>query len=185
MSARTFARRFVDETGRTPMQWVTDQRVLYARRLLEETDLDIDRVEGKVRAKGTELHGTVVAGSQVPDLIDEVPALAIAAAFAASGSLRFEDAAELRTKESDRIDTVAAMITALGGSAATGHDFIEISAQRLHAGHVASHHDHRIAMAAAITSSGMTETEVVEIDDWSCVATSYPAFLADLNVLTE
>jgi transcriptional regulator GlxA family with amidase domain len=44
MSARTFARRFVDETGRTPMQWVTDQRVLYARRLLEETDLDIDRV---------------------------------------------------------------------------------------------------------------------------------------------
>lgn len=44
MSARTFARRFVDETGTTPMQWITDQRVLYARRLLEETDLDIDRV---------------------------------------------------------------------------------------------------------------------------------------------
>ncbi|MGN7778367.1 GlxA family transcriptional regulator [Mycolicibacterium sp. 22603] len=44
MSARTFARRFVEETGRTPMQWITDQRVLYARRLLEETDLDIDRV---------------------------------------------------------------------------------------------------------------------------------------------
>ncbi len=44
MSARTFARRFVDETGTTPMQWITDQRVLYARRLLEGTDLDIDRV---------------------------------------------------------------------------------------------------------------------------------------------
>ncbi|HEY5840622.1 MAG TPA: helix-turn-helix domain-containing protein [Mycobacterium sp.] len=44
MSARTFARRFVDETGTTPMQWVTDQRVLYARRLLEESDLEIDRV---------------------------------------------------------------------------------------------------------------------------------------------
>ena len=44
MSGRTFARRFVEETGRTPMQWVTDQRVLYARRLLEETDLDIDRI---------------------------------------------------------------------------------------------------------------------------------------------
>jgi len=44
MSARTFARRFVEETGRTPMQWVTDQRVLYVRRLLEETDLDIDRI---------------------------------------------------------------------------------------------------------------------------------------------
>lgn len=44
MSARTFARRFVEETGTTPMQWVTDQRVLFARRLLEKTDLDIDRV---------------------------------------------------------------------------------------------------------------------------------------------
>ncbi|BBZ02469.1 putative transcription regulator, AraC family protein [Mycolicibacterium chitae] len=44
MSARTYARRFVDETGTTPMQWVTDQRVLYARRLLEESDLDIDRI---------------------------------------------------------------------------------------------------------------------------------------------
>ena len=44
MSARTFARRFVEETGRTPMQWVTDQRVLFARRLLEETTLDVDRI---------------------------------------------------------------------------------------------------------------------------------------------
>ncbi|BBY57986.1 hypothetical protein MSAR_11220 [Mycolicibacterium sarraceniae] len=44
MSARTFARRFVDEAGTTPMQWVTDQRVLYARRMLEETDLDVDRI---------------------------------------------------------------------------------------------------------------------------------------------
>ena len=44
MSPRTFARRFVEETGTTPMQWVTDQRVLYARRLLEETDLDVYRI---------------------------------------------------------------------------------------------------------------------------------------------
>ena len=44
MSGRTFARRFVEETGATPMQWVTEQRVLYARRLLEETDLDVDRI---------------------------------------------------------------------------------------------------------------------------------------------
>src|SRR5215212_7450534 len=44
MSARTFARRFVEETGTTPMQWVTDQRVLYARRLLEESDMDIDQI---------------------------------------------------------------------------------------------------------------------------------------------
>lgn len=47
MSARTFARRFVEETGRTPIQWVTDQRVLYARTLLEETELDVDRIAGR------------------------------------------------------------------------------------------------------------------------------------------
>ncbi len=47
MSTRTFARRFVEETGTTPMQWITDQRVLYARRLLEESDLDIDRIAGQ------------------------------------------------------------------------------------------------------------------------------------------
>lgn len=44
MSGRTFARRFVEETGRTPMQWVTDQRVLYARRMLEESTMDIDQI---------------------------------------------------------------------------------------------------------------------------------------------
>jgi transcriptional regulator GlxA family with amidase domain len=44
MSERTFARKFVEETGTTPMQWVTDQRALFARRLLEETDLDVDRI---------------------------------------------------------------------------------------------------------------------------------------------
>jgi transcriptional regulator GlxA family with amidase domain len=48
MSARTFARRFVDETGTTPMQWVTDQRVLYARRMLEESNLDVDRIARRV-----------------------------------------------------------------------------------------------------------------------------------------
>jgi transcriptional regulator GlxA family with amidase domain len=48
MSPRTFARRFVEETGTTPMQWVTDQRVLFARRLLEGTDLDVDRIAARV-----------------------------------------------------------------------------------------------------------------------------------------
>ena len=146
-------------------------------------DLTVDRAQGTVHVKGAELHGAVVGGSQLPDLIDEVPALAIAAAFATSGTLRVEDAAELRTKESDRIDTVAAMVTALGGTATTSHDVIEISARPLQAGRVASHHDHRIAMAAAVASTGMPEGSTVEIDDWSCVATSYPGFLDDLATL--
>ena len=63
MSARTFARRFVEETGRTPMQWVTDQRVLYARRLLEETDLDIDRSPTGPASARPPCCGTTSAGS--------------------------------------------------------------------------------------------------------------------------
>jgi 3-phosphoshikimate 1-carboxyvinyltransferase len=146
-------------------------------------DLDIDRARGMVRARGAELHGAVVVGSRMSDVIDEVPALAVAAAFAASGTLRFEDAAELRTKESDRIETVAATIAALGGAVDTGPDLLEIKAQALGAGSIASHHDHRIAMAAAIATTGMPEGSNVEIDDWSCVATSYPGFLAELTDL--
>lgn len=47
MSARTYARRFVEETGTTPMQWITDQRISYVRRMLEETDLDVDQVAAR------------------------------------------------------------------------------------------------------------------------------------------
>ncbi len=54
----------------------------------------------------------------------------------------------------------------------------------LRAGRVASHHDHRIAMAAAVASVGVAVDAAVEIDDWDCVATSYPGFLDDLDTLT-
>jgi 3-phosphoshikimate 1-carboxyvinyltransferase len=87
-------------------------------------DLDIDRAAGSVRARGSELHGTVVEGRRLSHLIDEVPALSVAGAFAASGSLRFEGAAALRTKESDRIETIAASISALGGKFVTEADVL-------------------------------------------------------------
>lgn len=150
-------------------------------------DLDVDRTAGTVRARGCELTGTVVTGAQLPDLIDEVPALAVAGALATRGSLEFRDAAELRTKESDRISTVEAMICALGGAVSVSEDRLTVHAmgrQGLQGGRVASHHDHRIAMAAAVASAGMADSSVVEVDDWDCVATSYPGFLEDLDTLT-
>jgi 3-phosphoshikimate 1-carboxyvinyltransferase len=150
-------------------------------------DLDIDRTGGTVRARGRELHGMVVTGEQLPDLIDEVPALAVAGALAASGALEFRDAAELRTKESDRIETVLSMIRALGGEAAGDPTGLVVQAKGpdgLRSGRVVSHHDHRIAMAAAVASVAMREGDTVEIDDWACVATSYPGFLDDLDALT-
>jgi 3-phosphoshikimate 1-carboxyvinyltransferase len=146
-------------------------------------DLEIDRVAGRVRARGRELHGTVVTGEQLSDLIDEVPALAVAGSLAASGALEFHDAGELRTKESDRIETVSAMLRALGGNVETDADRLVIHASSLQPGAVDSHGDHRIAMAAAVASAAMREGSSVEIDRWSCVATSYPDFLGDLAKL--
>jgi 3-phosphoshikimate 1-carboxyvinyltransferase len=150
-------------------------------------DLDVDRAQGTVRARGRELTGTVVAGDQLPDLIDEVPALAVAGALATSGSLEFRDADELRTKESDRIDTVTGMLHALGGEARSRNGRLVIDSVGpggLHGGQVASHHDHRIAMAAAVASAGVGKDDAVVVDDWDCVSTSYPRFLDDLDALT-
>ncbi len=144
-------------------------------------DLEIDRAGGTVRARGRELQGTVVTGEQLPDLIDEVPALAIAGALAVSGSLDFQDAAELRAKESDRIETVAAMLRALGGVVSTGPDSLTVSAGALSPGAVESHHDHRIAMAAAVAACGLASDGAIEISGWDAVATSYPGFLDDLD----
>jgi 3-phosphoshikimate 1-carboxyvinyltransferase len=151
-------------------------------------DLDLDRVAGRVVARGRELTGTVVTGDRLPDLIDEVPALAVAGALATSGVLRFEDAAELRAKESDRIDTVAAMLTALGVHVQQGADWLAVTAAgpgHLRGGAVRSHHDHRIAMAAAVATCGMPIGDVTEVDDFDCVGTSYPGFLEDLDALTS
>jgi 3-phosphoshikimate 1-carboxyvinyltransferase len=101
--------------------------------------------------------------------------------------LRFSGAAELRAKESDRIDTIAAMLTALGGTVRSGPDWLEVASggpKSLHGGRIRSHHDHRIAMAAAVATSSMPEGSSVEVDDFDCVATSYPGFLDDLDALS-
>lgn len=148
-------------------------------------DLDVDRVGGVVRVRGGELIGTVVSSDQLPDLIDEVPALAVAGTLAVSGPLVFEGAAELRAKESDRIETVAAMLTALGGEPETGPDSLTVHPHALSAGTVASHHDHRIAMAAAVAACGIASGGDVVVSGWDAVATSYPGFLDDLAHLTS
>lgn len=147
-------------------------------------DLDIDRAAGIVSVRGAELTGTVVESAELPDLIDEVPALSVAGALAAGGALEFRGAAELRAKESDRIKTVAAMLSALGASVSTGTESLTVRAGALSGGHVESHHDHRIAMAAAVAACGLASDGQVTVAGWDAVATSYPGFLDDLNALS-
>lgn len=122
---------------------------------------------------------TVDAGD-IPDLI---PALAMAAAGRPEGKVTFANAARLRLKESDRIVTIAALVRALGGKAAEGPAFLEITGQGAlpGGGTVDCVNDHRIAMAAAI---GATICKgPVTLLGAECVAKSYPAFWEDYRRL--
>jgi 3-phosphoshikimate 1-carboxyvinyltransferase len=122
------------------------------------------------------LHGTEVGGDEIPDVQDEVPVLAVAAAVA-DGETVFRDAAELSVKESDRIATVASELGALGGRVEPMSDGLVIhgsGGQPLAGGVVKSHGDHRIAMAAAV--AGLAARGSTRIEGWEAVATSYPTF---------
>ncbi len=129
---------------------------------------------GWIVARSSRLTGTVVAPAVVPGLIDEVPALAVAAAFA-EGEFTLTGAAELRVKESDRIAALAEGLTRMGAAIQELPDGLVVSGGRpLHGAAVRSHGDHRIAMALAIAALGAEgETEIEEAE---CASVSFPEF---------
>jgi 3-phosphoshikimate 1-carboxyvinyltransferase len=124
------------------------------------------------------LHGIELPESLVPDMIDEFPALFIAAAVA-SGSTLVRGAAELRVKESDRIATMASGLRTLGAAIEETADGAIIHGGELGTGSVESHLDHRIAMSFAV--GGLVAAGPVRINDCSHVATSFPGFLELAN----
>jgi len=127
------------------------------------------------------LRGTTIQGEEVPSLIDEIPVLAVAAAVA-EGPTEVRDAAELRVKESDRVATTVALLTALGAASEPRSDGLLISGgSHLTAGTVDSAGDHRIAMAAAIAA--LVAPGPTRITGWEAVRTSYPNFEQDLRHL--
>lgn len=144
------------------------------------------RVEGQdpadrtadLRVRSAGLTATTVAGDEVPGLIDEIPVLAVAAAFA-SGTTTFRDAAELRVKESDRVETTVAALRAVGAVADGRPDGLVVEGGRPRGGTVDAAGDHRIAMAFAV--AGLASSQGVTIDGWEAVATSYPGFEEELN----
>jgi 3-phosphoshikimate 1-carboxyvinyltransferase len=119
------------------------------------------------------LRGVDVPVDAVPDMIDEFPALFIAAACA-SGTTTVRGAAELRVKESDRIATMAAGLRAIGVDIEEAPDGAAIRGGRIRGGSIASQGDHRVAMAFAI--AGQVCEDVVRISDVANVATSFPGF---------
>jgi 3-phosphoshikimate 1-carboxyvinyltransferase len=128
------------------------------------------------------LRATAVEAHEVPSLIDEIPILAVCAALA-RGATRFLGIGELRHKESDRIESTAALLTALGVQVETGPDWLIVHGSgSLKGGEVRSHGDHRIAMSAMV--AGLVSRTPLELDDASMIETSDPEFRANLARLT-
>ena len=128
---------------------------------------------GDLVVRHAPLHGIELPTELVPDMIDELPVLFVAAA-AATGRTIIRGAAELRVKESDRIATMATGLRTLGVAIEETPDGAIIDGGTIGAGAVESLTDHRIAMSFAV--AGLRATGPVEINDCRHVATSFPGF---------
>lgn len=125
------------------------------------------------------LKGTVIEGDIIPTLIDEIPMIAIMAAFA-DGQTVIRDAAELKVKETNRIDTVTAGLKAMGAVITPTDDGMIIEGTgHLNGASIQSYLDHRIAMAYSV--AGLASDGETQIVDSQCVDVSYPEFYATLN----
>ncbi len=129
---------------------------------------------GDLEVEGGDLKGTCILPAEVPALIDELPALAVAACQA-RGETRVTGAGELRVKESDRIDTLVTGLRALGARIeGTADGFLVEGPARLRGAVVGSAGDHRIAMALAMAGT-MAEGRTV-VRGAECIGISFPEF---------
>lgn len=136
-----------------------------------------------LRVRASELVGVDVPAARAPSMIDEYPILAVAASFA-TGTTRMRGLGELRVKESDRLEAVAAGLAAADVTHAVEGDdlLVEGGAGRVRGGGlVATHLDHRIAMS--FLCLGLAAERPMAVDDGDTIATSYPGFKADLTRL--
>ncbi len=135
---------------------------------------------GKIVVRGEQLKGTLIDGEIIPNVIDELPVLAVAGALA-EGKTVIRDAQELRVKETDRIAAVSGNLRAMGVKVDDYFDGMEIDGGfEMDGATVRSFGDHRIAMAFAI--AGLFARGETVVEDVECVSTSYPGFEAELKV---
>jgi 3-phosphoshikimate 1-carboxyvinyltransferase len=138
---------------------------------------------GKIGVTKANLRGVHVTADEVPSLIDELPLLAVLASQA-NGVTLVEGAEELRVKESDRIEAVAAGLRAMGCEIDVRPDGYRIEGpQKLKGAEIQSFHDHRIAMAFSI--AGLIAQGQTRVHDADCVGISYPEFFETLEALTR
>ncbi|MFW2391603.1 MAG: 3-phosphoshikimate 1-carboxyvinyltransferase [Methyloceanibacter sp.] len=137
---------------------------------------------GDLRVKTSALKGVRVPPERAPSMIDEYPVLAAVAAFS-DGETRMEGLAELKVKESDRLAATAEGLAACGVDVEVDDDVLIVRGARTVKGgaEVATHLDHRIAMA--FLTLGLGAEEPVTADDGSMIATSFPGFAALMSGL--
>ncbi|HEX3794991.1 MAG TPA: 3-phosphoshikimate 1-carboxyvinyltransferase [Acidimicrobiales bacterium] len=136
-----------------------------------------------IRATFSQLRATEVAAADIPSL-DEIPALAVAAAVA-EGTTVFFDVGELRIKEVDRLAAVMEMVTAFGAAASVQGDTLSITGVgALHGARFDSQGDHRMAMAAAVAALAAGPGQRSLLTGFAATETSYPGFTTDLQRLT-
>lgn len=133
--------------------------------------------------KSSNLKGTTVQGNLIPTLIDEIPIIAVMAAFA-EGTTVIQDAAELKVKETNRIDTVTCNLKAMGAKITPTEDGMIIEGGAgLNGAEIRSFLDHRIAMAFSI--AGLASQGETIIQESQCVDVSYPSFFSTLEEIVE
>ena len=137
---------------------------------------------GDLEIRSATLVGTTVGAREVPLAIDELPLFALAAACA-RGESALVGAAELRAKETDRIDATVDALRALGVRARARDDGLTVTGvpARLRGGRMASRGDHRLAMLGAV--AGLASREGVRIEGADAVRVSFPGFFAMVDEL--
>ncbi len=127
-----------------------------------------------MRVRHSKLKGVSVAAKTAPSMIDEYPALAVAAATA-EGVTHMHGLGELRVKESDRLAAIADALAANGVQVKASKDDLRITGGPIAGGGlVATHHDHRIAMAFLVL--GLVGEAPIKVDTTDMIATSFPQF---------
>ncbi len=149
---------------------------------VEVSDPMAEEPVGRITARYSQLAATDIDPSEVPNLIDELPAFMLAAAKA-RGKSTVTGAQELRVKESDRLNAMAHLLVSLGVKVGQRPDGLEIEGrpQGWEGGDVRTYADHRLAMVGAV--AGCASSASVRIDDLECMAVSFPGFRETLGEL--
>jgi 3-phosphoshikimate 1-carboxyvinyltransferase len=149
---------------------------------LEQGDPLGPEPEGRITASSSDLVATEVGPAEAPGLIDELPLFLLAAAKA-EGVSRLRGAEELRTKESDRLEVMAAILRALGTDVTEHPDGMDVvgNPDGWDGGAVFPHSDHRMAMVGAI--AGAASRTGVLVQDVDCISISYPGFTNAFSAL--